>query len=121
MNLADNMTQPFQNWTRKSSEILGTVTLHADYRVPVQAVREERERLCKEYKLRDGRVCNLQVTDATERTVVLRALVSARDSGRGPHGEPGGLAGDTVPGAARSGKAGGDTAGSTPGAGGDEA
>ena len=76
------MTQPFQNWTRRSSEILGTVTLHADYCVPVQAVREELERLCRDNRLWDGRVCNLQVTEAGERTVTLRALVSARDSGR---------------------------------------
>jgi small-conductance mechanosensitive channel len=75
------MTQPFQNWTRNSAEILGTVTLHADYRVPVQALREELERLCRANPLWDGRVCNLQVTDATEHTVALRALVSAQDSG----------------------------------------
>jgi small-conductance mechanosensitive channel len=76
------ISRPFQNWTRQSADILGTVLIHADYTVPVQAVREELERLCKESELWDGRVCNLQVTEATADSVQLRALVSASDSGR---------------------------------------
>jgi small-conductance mechanosensitive channel len=76
------ISQPFQNWTRRSAGILGTVILHADYAVPVQAVREELMRLCAGNDLWDGRVCNLQVTDAGEQTLELRALVSAADSGR---------------------------------------
>lgn len=70
----------FQNWTRKSADILGTVFLYTDYTVPVQPVREELERLCRSSDLWDGRVCVLQVTDATERTMQMRALVSAKDS-----------------------------------------
>lgn len=76
------ITQPFQNWTRTSSEILGTVTLHADYTLPVQALREELERICRASDLWDERVCNLQVTEAGEHTMELRALVSARSSGQ---------------------------------------
>ncbi|MGR8918119.1 MAG: mechanosensitive ion channel family protein [Gammaproteobacteria bacterium] len=76
------ISEPFQNWTRRSADILGTVFLHADYTVPVDAVREELERLCAEHPLWDGRVCVLQVTNANDRTVELRALVSASDSGR---------------------------------------
>jgi small-conductance mechanosensitive channel len=71
----------FQNWTRHSSEILGTVFIHTDYTVPVEAVREELRRIVEQREEWDGRVCVLQVTDATPRTVELRALVSARDSG----------------------------------------
>jgi small-conductance mechanosensitive channel len=76
------ISRPFQNWTRRSADILGTVFLYVDYRVPVQAVREELERRCAENPLWDGRICVLQVTDLTERSMQLRALVSASDSGR---------------------------------------
>jgi small-conductance mechanosensitive channel len=73
--------QPFENWTRKTANLLGTVTLHADYAVPVDDVREELHRILKSSKLWDGQAWGLQVTDATDRTIVLRALVSAADSG----------------------------------------
>jgi small-conductance mechanosensitive channel len=74
--------QPFQNWTRTSAEILGTVFLHVDYTVPVDAVRAELKRVVEDADEWDGRVCVLQVTDATETTMQLRALVSAADSGK---------------------------------------
>ena len=74
------ITEPFQNWTRRSSDILGTVFLHVDYRTPVDAVREELKRLCAAHPKWDRRTCVLQVTEARERTLELRALVSARNS-----------------------------------------
>jgi hypothetical protein len=72
---------PFENWTHKSSTILGTVFLWLDFAVPVPAVRAEFERICKQSPLWDGRVCVLHVTDASERAMQLRLLVSAKDSG----------------------------------------
>lgn len=72
--------KPFQNWTRETSAIIGTVLLHADYRVPVAAVRRELMEIAAASPLWDGRVVNLQVTEAREQTVELRALVSARTS-----------------------------------------
>lgn len=72
---------PFQNWTRTTSQIIGTVFLLLDYRVPMQPLRDELQRLCKEAPDFDGRVCVLQVTDATDRAIQLRALVSSVDSG----------------------------------------
>ncbi len=74
--------EPFQNWTRRSAEILGTVFLHADYAVPVDEVRSALEGIVRDSPLWDGRVCNLQVTDAGEHSVQLRALVSAADAGQ---------------------------------------
>jgi small-conductance mechanosensitive channel len=74
------LQKPFQNWTRLSTDLLGTVFLYVDYTVPVQAVREELYRILKNSKLWDGRTCGLQVTNATEHTVELRALMSATDS-----------------------------------------
>ena len=70
----------FQNWTRKSSFILGTVFLYTDYTISVDAVREELDRLLEANKLWDGKVKVVQVTDATEKTMELRILVSADDS-----------------------------------------
>jgi len=75
------LEKPFQNWTRVSAHLLGTVTLHCDYRVPVAAVRAELQNILAGTDLWDGKVSGLVVLDATDKTVVLRALVSARNSG----------------------------------------
>ncbi len=76
------LEHPFQNWTRTTSDILGTVFLYADYSVPVGAVREELHRVLQTSELWDRKVWGLQVTDANEHTVELRALMSATTSGR---------------------------------------
>jgi small-conductance mechanosensitive channel len=72
--------KPFQNWTKLSADLLGTVLLYVDYTVPVQEVREELYRILKNSKLWDGQAWGLQVTNATEHSVELRALVSASNS-----------------------------------------
>ncbi|TFV88430.1 mechanosensitive ion channel [Oxalobacteraceae bacterium OM1] len=73
---------PFQNWTRTSSDILGTVTIWTDYRMPVDAFRKEAERLCQNAPDWDGRLVVTHVVDANERAMQLRVLVSAADAGR---------------------------------------
>lgn len=73
--------KPFQNWTRTSAEILGTVFIYTDYNVPFDKLREELTRLLHSSPLWDKRVNVLQVTDAKERTLEIRALMSAKDSG----------------------------------------
>jgi small-conductance mechanosensitive channel len=73
--------KPFQNWTRASAQLLGTIFIYADYSLPVEAVRAELKRLVEPHPLWDKRVCVLHVTEAKERTMELRALVSAADSG----------------------------------------
>lgn len=77
------LEKPFQNWTRVSAKLLGTVTLHCDYRVPVAAVRAELQNILARTDLWDGRSSGLIVLEANEKTVVLRALVSAKNSGEG--------------------------------------
>ena len=72
---------PFQNWTRRSADILGTVMLWVDYSLPVDAVRAEAQRLCEASPHWDRRVCLVQVTDASERAMQLRVLVSSAASG----------------------------------------
>ena len=70
----------FQNWTRKSSFILGTVFLYTDYTISIDAIREELDRLLEDNDLWDKKVKVVQVTDTTEKTMELRILVSAKDS-----------------------------------------
>ncbi len=72
--------KPFQNWTRISADILGTVFIYADYTLPVEAVRNELTRLLESNDLWDKRVNVLQVTNAKEQTIELRALMSAANS-----------------------------------------
>src|SRR6201996_1241818 len=72
--------KPFQNWTRTTSQILGTVFLYVDYTISVDDLRNELGRLLKTTKLWDKRVGILQVTDSKEHTIELRALMSARNS-----------------------------------------
>jgi small-conductance mechanosensitive channel len=73
---------PFQNWTRTGSQLLGTVYLWVDYRVPLAPLREEIARICNEAPEWDKRVAMIQVTDTTERSVQIRALVSAADASK---------------------------------------
>ena len=72
--------KPFQNWTRTTSELLGTVFLYMDYSIPVDKLRDELTRILNTTPLWDKRVGILQVTDAREQTIELRALVSALNS-----------------------------------------
>ena len=69
--------RPIQNWTRYSADIVGSVMLHVDYTTSVEEVRAEFERVLAASKLWNGQTAVLQVVDTTERTMVLRALVSA--------------------------------------------
>jgi hypothetical protein len=61
--------------------VIGAVNIHADYKIPVDSMRAELHRLVEASPLWDRKMLGLQVVDATDRTVVLRALVSAADSG----------------------------------------
>ncbi|HXB33902.1 MAG TPA: mechanosensitive ion channel domain-containing protein [Puia sp.] len=73
--------KPFQNWTRNTSDILGTVFLYLDYSIPLQPVRTELTRLLENNPLWDKRINILQVTNTSERTIEVRALMSAGSSG----------------------------------------
>jgi small-conductance mechanosensitive channel len=73
--------KPFQNWTYESAEQTGAVVLRVDYAVPVARLRRKFDEIVHQSPLWDGRVATLQVTDATNEFVELRALVSARTPG----------------------------------------
>lgn len=76
------LDQPFQNWTRTEARILGAVILFLDYRVPVDELRNETERLVKGHPEWDGDVCGVQVIDTTASALQVRLLISASDSGK---------------------------------------
>ena len=73
--------RPFQNWTRDSTDLIGTVMLYVDFTAPVEAIRSKLVEIVQASKLWDGKVVKLQVTDAREASIELRALVSARSAG----------------------------------------
>ena len=72
--------KPFQNWTRTTSEILGTIFFYTDYGISIDAFRDEQTRLLKSSKLWDGQTNVVQVTDSKENYIEIRSLVSARNS-----------------------------------------
>jgi small-conductance mechanosensitive channel len=69
--------KPFQNWTHRGSAIVGAVTVHVDYTVPVERVREKVLEIVKASALWDGELVKLQMIEAGDHSVQLRALVSA--------------------------------------------
>lgn len=73
-------TTPFENWTRRQSEVMGTVEFDLDWRAPVEDMRTELRRVLAGTELWDERVGVLQITDATGGFVRVRILISAADS-----------------------------------------
>lgn len=73
--------QPFQNWTRETAGIIGSVFFWVDYSMPMQPLRDELDRLLDQIpELWDGRVKVLQVTDTSDKVIQLRVLASAFDA-----------------------------------------
>jgi small-conductance mechanosensitive channel len=72
--------KPFQNWTRESAELIGSVYFYVDYSVPVERMREKVREIVAASKHWDGKVVNLQVTDIKENTIELRVIASASNA-----------------------------------------
>ncbi|WP_394003323.1 mechanosensitive ion channel family protein [Luteimonas sp. WGS1318] len=75
------ISNPFQNWTRSSAQLLGTAFLWLDHRAPIDAIRAELQRICEADPRWDRRVCVTQITETDRHTIEVRLLVSARNSG----------------------------------------
>ncbi|GAA5023365.1 mechanosensitive ion channel protein MscS [Marivirga lumbricoides] len=71
---------PFQNWTRNSADILGSVFLYTDYSVPIDALRSAFESFLEETPLWDRKAQVLQVVDCTEKAMQIRLLMTAKNS-----------------------------------------
>jgi len=72
--------KPFQNWTRTSADILGTVFIYVDYSIPVDEIRQKLTQILESHELWDKKVNVLQVTNTDNKTMELRALMSAKDA-----------------------------------------
>ena len=73
--------KPFQNWTRETTNLIGTVLFHVDYTAPVERIRAKVVEIVQASKLWDGNVLKLHVTDTTENSMELRVIASARSAG----------------------------------------
>ncbi len=69
------LEKPFQNWTRVSADILGTVYIYADYTLPIEEVRKELLKILEKEAEWDGKTWGLQITNMTGSNVELRALM----------------------------------------------
>ncbi|MFE7812720.1 mechanosensitive ion channel family protein [Streptomyces sp. NBRC 110035] len=74
-------SKPFENWSRDSPQMTGTVHWHLDHRAPLDAMRERLRDILRECPAWDGRAYNLTVTDTTPSSMHVRALVTAKDAG----------------------------------------
>ena len=75
------LEKPFQNWTTKTSDLLGTVFLYVDPAADVERIRTRFIEAVKANSCWDGRVAILQVTDQKADALELRGLLSARNAG----------------------------------------
>lgn len=72
--------KPFQNWTREGSELIGSVMFYLDYAALIDLIRAKLNEIVAQSKLWNGKVVNLQVSDAKEHTIEVRALMSAKSA-----------------------------------------
>lgn len=75
--------KPFQNWTRTSAQLLGSVFVWVDYTLPLDEVRQALKDIIEPHPLWDKRFWNVQVTDATEKAMQLRVLATTADASKG--------------------------------------
>jgi small-conductance mechanosensitive channel len=80
--LSDFIEKPFQNWTRVSAHLLGSVLLWVDYSLPLEETRQAVRQIIEASPLWDHRFWNLQVSDASEQTMQIRVLCTAADSSK---------------------------------------
>ncbi|HEX7665664.1 MAG TPA: mechanosensitive ion channel domain-containing protein, partial [Polyangiaceae bacterium] len=76
------LDQPFENWTRSSADLIGTVTLVVDFTTPIEDVRAEAKRLVEAHPLWDKRLSKMTVGDVTQGGVLLNVYLSAGDSSK---------------------------------------
>ena len=74
------LEKPFQNWTRSTADIIGSVFIYTDYTISVDALRVELDRLLEDCPLWDGKDKVVQVSDSTHNYMEIRILVSAKNS-----------------------------------------
>lgn len=73
--------KPFQNWTRVTTNMLSPLTLRVDFQLPVDALRRYLQVEIARSEFWDRKVFGVQVTNADDRSMEVRVLASAPDSG----------------------------------------
>ena len=76
------LENPFQNWTRSDSAIIGSVFFYVDYGFPVESIRGVLPGMLKGNSNWDERIWNVQVTKTTEQYKEVRILLSSSDSSK---------------------------------------
>ncbi len=76
------LEKPFQNWTRSSADIIGTIFITVDYSFPVEALRRALPAMIQDNPDWDKRMWNVQVTKTTENYKEVRILVSSADASK---------------------------------------
>jgi small-conductance mechanosensitive channel len=74
--------KPFQNWTRVSADLLGSISLWVDYSLPLEEIRKALKEIIESHPLWDKRFWNLQVTDSSEHAMQIRVLATSADSSK---------------------------------------
>lgn len=74
-------TTPFENWSRRSTEISGSVLLDLNWDAPIEHLRTRTRQLLASTDLWDGRTGDLNVTDAIGGILKVTIALSARNPG----------------------------------------
>ena len=72
--------RPFQNWTRHTATLMGSVFFWVDYTFPVEEGRNVLKGIIENHPLWDKRFWSLQVVDCDEKAMELRVLATAADA-----------------------------------------
>ncbi len=73
---------PFENWTRRTDQVTGTVEFDLDWRIDMEGLRAEFHRVVTGSEFHNGQSASLVLTEATQGYVRARASVSAADPGQ---------------------------------------
>jgi small-conductance mechanosensitive channel len=71
---------PFQNWSRRTSDQIGSAMIWVDYGIPIDPLREEFTRLLEASPNWNGDTASVQVVEAGEKAMQIRFLMSAKNS-----------------------------------------
>lgn len=74
------LEQPFENWTKSSAELHGTVIVNVDWSVPIDELRDEVSKILAAHPDWDRRTGKTQIYDAKDRAVEVRVILSASNS-----------------------------------------
>jgi len=76
------LEQKFENWTRHSSDIMGTIFIYVDYRIPLNDLKSHLRDFVAKNPDWDHITCALTVNNLKETCIELRVLVSSEDAAK---------------------------------------